>query len=416
MLQFLYLTLTCICFAGIALVVLLLALRLTVAAGTINGLIFYANILAMNLEIFFQPQSKIDSIPTKILANFFSVFIALLNLDLGITTCFYTGMDAYAKTWMQFAFPLYMWAVVGLIIVGNHYSGRVVSVFGSNPIAVLATLFLLSYAKLLRTVIATLSFTSLEYPNNLHIAVWLYDGNVRYLSGKHVPLFIAGMICLIFLFLPYTLLLIFSQWLQTKSHLKIFCCCNSRYVKPFMDAYHALYKNNHRYWIGLMLLLRLVLFLIFAVNALGDPSVNLLATASITAAVLTTYIILGCRIYKTWSLGLLETSFIFNLNVLAVATLYVRISRGNQNAVIITSVGIAFVTFTGIIFYHSVQQLKGTRLWKRLCLRHDYMTVPLTDVASGPEDPPDRVFMSGTAPTQTIVDIRLLQEPSMATD
>ena len=214
-----YLTLLAVfAFAGIALVLLLLVLRLTVAVGTMNGLIFYANIIAVNSKVFLQPQAT----------NVLTVFIAWLNLDLGIETCFYDGMDAYVKTWLQFVFPLYVWALIGMIVLGSYYSGRVAKIFGRNPIAVLATLFLLSYAKLLRTVIAALSFTSLEYPNNSRIAVWLYDGNVRYLSAKHIPLFTASMVCLIFLFLPYTILLIFGQWLQARSQLKIFSCINNR--------------------------------------------------------------------------------------------------------------------------------------------------------------------------------------------
>ena len=403
-------------FAGIALVVLLLVLRLTVATGTINGLIFYVNILAANSTIFLHPQLKFAGIPTQMIANVFSAFISWLNLDLGIETCFYTGMDAYAKTWMQFAFPLYVWALVGLIIVGSHYSGRVGRIFGSNPIAVLATLFLLSYTKLLRTIIAALSFTYLKYPNNLQIAVWLYDGNVRYLSGKHIPLFTAAIFFLIFLFLPYTLLLVFSQKLQAKSHFMLFSRINSRYVKPFLDAYHAPYTNQHRYWTGLMLLLRLVLFLISAVNVLGDPNVNLMAIASMGAAILTLTIILGCGIYKMRNLGLLEASFIINLTILAVASLYICASGGNQNAVTFTSVGIAFATFTGIVIYHSAQQIKGTKLWRTWRQRLAYVTVPRTDVDSGPEDPPDRVFLSGSAPTQTVVDTRELREACMATD
>ena len=403
-------------FAGIALVLFLLVLRLTVAAGTINGLVFYANIVGVNSAIFFQPQIKIANVSTGLIANVLSVFIAWLNLDLGIETCLYNGMDAYVKTWMQFVFPLYVWALVGMIIVGSYYSGRVASVFGRNPIAVLATLFLLSYAKLLRTVIAALSYTSLEYPNNSQIAVWLYDGNIRYLSSKHIPLFTAAMICLIVLFLPYTMLLLFSQWLQAKSHLKVFSCINSRYVKPFLDAYHAPYTNKHRYWTGLMLLLRFVLFLISAVNALGDPSVNLLAIASITVAILTLPAIFSTKIYKTWSLGLLEISFIINLAILAVATQYIRPSGGNQNGATLTSVGIAFATFTGIVIYHSVQQIKDTRLWRKLHHRPDYVRVPQTDVDSGSEDPPERVYMPGSVPTQTVVDVRALREPCMATD
>ena len=192
-------------FAGVALVLLLLTLRLTVAPGTINGLVFYANIVAVNSAIFFRPQNS-NAPAAVLIANVLRVFIAWINLDVGIETCFYNGMDAYVKTWMQFAFPLYVWALVGMIIIASHYSGRVASIFGSNPVAVLATLFLLSYAKLLRTVIAALSFTSLDYPNNLRIAVWLYDGNIRYFSGKHIPLFTAAMVCLIFLFLPYMML------------------------------------------------------------------------------------------------------------------------------------------------------------------------------------------------------------------
>ena len=188
-------------FSGIGLVLLLLVLRLTVAVGTINGLVFYANILAVNSATFFQPQTT----------NVLTVFIAWLNLDLGIKTCFYNGMDAYAKSWLQFSFPFYLWCLVGVIIIVSHYSSRVATILGTNPIAVLATLLLLSYAKLLRTIIAALSYTLLEYPNNSQMAVWLYDGNIRYLSNKHIPLFIAALLCLIVLFLPYTVFLILSQ-------------------------------------------------------------------------------------------------------------------------------------------------------------------------------------------------------------
>ena len=404
-------------FAGVALVLLLLVLRLTVAAGTINGVVLYANVIAVNSRIFF-PQ--VSNAPTLQIAHVFSVFIAWLNLDLGIESCFYNGMDAYVKTWMQFTFPLYVWALVGIIIIGSYYSGRVARIFGRNPIAVLATLFLLSYAKLLRTVIVALSYTSLEYPSNTQIAVWLYDGNIRYLSGKHIPLFTAAIVCLIFLFFPYMMLLIFGQWIQANSNFMVFSCINSRYVKPFLDAYHAPYTNKHRYWTGLLLLLRFALFLISAVNVLGDPNINLLAIVSITVAMLTLPTIFGTRIYKTWSLGLLETSFIVNLAILAVATFYIHTSGGNQNAATFISVEIAFAVFTGIVIYHSVQQIKGTKVWRRVCPRNDTIRVrvPQTDdhMGSGSEDPSGYVLMSRAAPTRTVVDMRELREPCMVTD
>ena len=348
-------------FAGVALVLLLLVPRLTVAVGTINGLIFYANIIAINSATFFTPHT-----------NVLTVFIAWLNLDLGVETCFYDGMDAYSKAWLQFVFPFYVWALVGIITLISHYSAKVATILGTNPIAVLATLFLLSYAKFLRAIIAALSHTTLEYPNNTQISVWLYDANITYFSNKHVPLFTTALVCLIVLFLPYTLFLIFSQWLRSKSgRYKLCSWVNNYRVLPFLEAYHAPYTDKHRYWTGLMLLVRCVLFLLFAVNALGDPSVNLLAIISITVVLLIVYALLGNRIYKTWNLNVLELSFIVNLCILAGATLYIRSTGGNQNAVTFTSVSVAFATFIGIVIYHSVMQIKHSpQLWRKMFPRN----------------------------------------------
>ena len=119
--------------AGVALVVLLIVLKLTVATGMVNGLIFYANIVALNRDIFFPPGEF----------NWLKVFIAWLNLDLGIQVCFFNGMDTYIHTWLQFLFPLYIWTLVGVIIVISHHSTWITRQLGSNPVAVLATLFLM---------------------------------------------------------------------------------------------------------------------------------------------------------------------------------------------------------------------------------------------------------------------------------
>ena len=77
---------------GPVLVAVLFLLNLTVTDGSINGMIFYANVVAMSHSIRYSDTS-----------SQLYTFIAWLNLDLGITTCFYDGMDAYAETWLQFA-------------------------------------------------------------------------------------------------------------------------------------------------------------------------------------------------------------------------------------------------------------------------------------------------------------------------
>ena len=387
--------------AGIGLVVLLLFCKLTVAVGTINGLLFYANIIAVNQSVFFPSRD------TNVVLNILRVFIAWLNLDLGIEICFYDGMDAYTRTWLQFIFPVYVWVLVFTIIILCYYKTWAVRMFGRNPVAVLATLFLLSYAKLLRTIITALSFTFPEYPDGSEVAVWLYDGNVRYLQGKHIPLFLVSMTVLLLLFLPFTLVLSLGQWMQAHSKIRLFSLINDHRVKAFLDAYHGPFRKEHRYWSGLLLVFRTCLFLLFAFNALGNPNVNLLAII-ICTAVLTLLTVFTGRIYVNWYLQGLEASFVMNTLIFAATTLYFRSANGNQAALTYTSVGIALVTFTGIIIYHVTIQLKDSCVWRDIIQpklqRHQrqWVAVPLEDpVADGDSDiaPPH-------TPTATFIDLR----------
>ena len=243
---------------------------LTISQGTLNGLIFYANVVKANEYLLF------DRTQTNPLA----VFIAWLNLDLGVETCFFDGLTAYWKTWLQFVFPLYIWSIASLIIILAKYSDRVAKMMGNNSVPVLATLFLLSYAKLFHTIITSLSFTML-YTTHGSKAVWSADGNLDYLGREHAPLFVVAAATLLFLWLPYTLLLFLGQWLHR---------CNCRLIthmmmkiKPFLDAHYDPLKGNHRYWFGALLLVKAVILLI---SALIPQDRTLVTVYSITICTL----------------------------------------------------------------------------------------------------------------------------------
>ena len=380
--------------AGIVLVVFLLVLKLTVAVGTINGLIFYANIVSVNRAQLF-PSGE---------TNILTVFIAWVNLDLGIETCFFDGMDAYSKAWLQYAFPIYVWALVGAIILASRHSTRIVRSLGNNPVAVLATLFLLSYAKLLRSIINPLYVTFLDYPSDTE-AVWLVDGNVNYLKGKHIPLFLTSLLALLLLFLPFTLLLLLGQWIQAQSERNCFKWISDYRVSTFLDVYHGPFKCKHRYWSGLLLVTRFCLFLVFAFNVNGDSSVNILAITVCLIGLQS--IIFQFNIYKAWYLNILEASFIINLLLLAIGTYYVEISEGNQSALTYTSVSVAFATFSGIVVYHSCLQIKDTMLFKKLlthCLKSSADDTGAGDIEMEEieEDPPRKYTKP---PTTSVVEI-----------
>ena len=351
---------------GIALVVLIILLNLTVAQGTVNALIFYANIVSANQATFF---------PTGTTNTFFRWYIAWLNLDIGVETCFISGLDAYTKTWLQFLFPLYIWFLVIAIIMASRRSTLAARLSGENAVPALGTLFLLSYTKLLRIIITTFSSTQLEYPDGYIRRVWLYDGNVDFLEAKHVVLFITALLLLVLISAPYTLVLLTIQWLQ---RLPYHCLISWVWqLKPLFDAHTSVHKEKHRYWPGLLLLIRVVLFVAFSLNFRNDPALNLLIT-SITSFCLLTYLAYLGGVYKTMHLNILEYIFLLNLGILSAATLYIRLTNGDQDKLIKSSVSIALFVSLLIFLSHIYLKVKSTRkgsqslhflseAFKRLC-------------------------------------------------
>ena len=169
------------------LVLLLFLLNLTVTDGAVNGFILYANIIGINSPILFPNLSHFTPAYT---------FISLANLDLGIQTCFYNGMDDYAKMSLQLAFPFYLIFIATLIIITSRYSTTIQRLTTRRALPVLATLFLLSYTKILRIVSSVLFFysTITHLPSKHTTLVWSVDANVPLFGVRFTILFI---VCLI---------------------------------------------------------------------------------------------------------------------------------------------------------------------------------------------------------------------------
>ena len=110
------------------------------------------------------------------------------------------------------------------------------------------------------------------------------------------------------------------------------------------------------------LLARGGLFLTLASNAIGSGRVNRLAVSSVATALA----VMKGRVYEKHYNDILESSFILNLCILSVATFYIMEEEsGNQYILLGISVGIAFVTFVGILIFHLYLQLEGTNVAKK---------------------------------------------------
>ena len=101
------------------------------------------------------------------------------------------------------------------------YSSHLTNLIGDRAVPLLATLFRLSYTKLLRTVMTVFEYGGLTvHPNESKMFVWYIDGNLFYCHHPHMYLFIVAIVTLIFC-LSFTLFLLLIQCWRRISHLRL---------------------------------------------------------------------------------------------------------------------------------------------------------------------------------------------------
>ena len=320
-------------FAGLCLCIFLLTLNMTVSIGTVNGLLFYANMIKLNKSVLF-PKKQMP---------FLSQLIAWLNLDLGIETCLFNGVDGYWKTWLQYAFSLSI--ITGLIIC-CRYSGRLSRLCGNNVVPVLSTLIFMAHSKLLVTIKNALMVSRIQCENTVW-NVWSVDGNIKYLYSKHMPLFVVSLVMFIIGFL-YTGWIFSGQWLQ---------CYTGKYCKssldpfivwkPFLDAYNGPYKNNYQFWTGLLLMIRLLVTGLFAATTGIVPQVNNYIITIIVIILLPA----SRSVYKKKFNTVLEMFFLFNLGLVSLLN---TVSNDDMFifSVDVVSIGLSLIVFIGIVVGH----------------------------------------------------------------
>ena len=322
------LIITIVIVAGIVLVVLLYLLNLTVTNGTINGIIFYANIISINDSVFLVNDNVFKPL---------RVFISFANLDLGIETCFYNGMDSYAKMWLQLFFPFYLIIIAASIIIASRYSARILRLTYTRSLPVLTTLFLLSYTGILRTVLTVLfSYSTITHlPSGHQQIVWSIDASVPLFGLKFTILFITCLV-LFLLLIPFNITLLFTRYLLRFRIINHF--------KPLLDAFQGSYKDRYYYWVAVHVTLKSIFFGLY-----GFQTKLSLIIATMILILFTVY--LGyIHPYKNKLVNIQELLLLINLTMM-----YAVSYQSNQTVFsIVTNVMISlvFFLFCTIVLYH----------------------------------------------------------------
>jgi len=237
--------------AGILLVVALFVLNLTVVDGDIYGFIFMVNGLHINIERVFPSNDGAAYI-----------LVSLSNLDLGFEVCFYNGMTQYTATWLRFVFPIYVLLIVAGLAYASRYYTIIERLTRKRVIPVIATLCLLSYNKIMLVTFKGLfSYTTIHHLRSKETDVyWSRDTDVHVFGVKFCMLFSFCLFLFLFLILPTNILLLLSR---TSYRYRIIV----NNFKPFLDVYHAPFKEKCEYFLGLELVFRAIVFGCFSFKA-----------------------------------------------------------------------------------------------------------------------------------------------------
>ena len=212
---------------------------------------------------------------------------------------------------------------------------------------------MISYAKLLQVSFRVFSFGIVDYPNGTHKRIWLPDANVKYFGWKYTVMFVVSVIILLLGFI-YTVLVFSWQWLLLLPKWKIFQFVRNQKLHFFIETYHVPYRSKHRYWTGLLLFARAIVYLLAAVNVSNDHQHALTSVIFVVGSILLLKGLIGGTLYHNKLVDTIETLFYYNILAFATLTWYAidKEFSSYNFATVCISVLVAVIMLLIIVFYH----------------------------------------------------------------
>ena len=183
-------------------------------SGTINGIIFYAQIISIGRPMQLHTMKNITFLSLKFFFILVKGLISLINLSINfnLPLCLYNGMTELWKSSIGLIFPVYLLTIViGLIII-SRYSVRLSNRIADSSVQVLVTVVHLSFTTLLTSTLDV--FTPVYIYTNTSVVpmkVWQNDGTVEYGKGTHLILMLVTGVVVGSILLAYLIVLLFGR-------------------------------------------------------------------------------------------------------------------------------------------------------------------------------------------------------------
>ena len=287
---------------GVLLIVVLIKFDITVTNGSLNGVIFYANLVY-------------NSYSTLTVSDKSAIYIILswINLDQGIEACFYKGMTTYHKLWLEFGYIFYLWILQLAIVYLCRKYVFFTRLCGKNVTNAMATIILLTYIKVNRLILAVLNIHKVRSSSGNKRNIWLEVPDKQLGSAEYIILLMVAILLGV-LILSFTVCLLTIQVLKKLSDYKLLSWVPR--FQPFFEAFTGPCNNDYAFWPGFLFLMRTTSILIAQSDIRTTHNMELhMIYCMLTILVIVFSFVFPSGVYKKWSLNLLELSIMLNLAI-----------------------------------------------------------------------------------------------------
>ncbi len=329
---------------GIILIVFIYYIDISIAVGLLNGAIFFSNLITLYAGFLFPA--------TFGGAGFISI-ISFLSLNFGIEACLYSGMGAIDRLLWQVSFPIYLFALMFLIIVlaRTRVLSRIQNHAGLSAVRVFSTLLILCYVSFLQVASQLFGFVNIRTIEDEITFRWTLQPSLEYFSGANVLLIIAAIFLIVIYLVPFPMLLLFPSLVFRSKYLSK--------LKPLYDSFWHPFEPKYRWWLGFRLIFRWIPFLF---TFLVPVPTNLLVTDLMLLLLL--FVQLALKPFKSYWINFLDSLFICMLVIIFTGTLFFVANERKRGSIEVVSQGatifneiftvMAFFIILGIFTYHFI--------------------------------------------------------------
>ena len=324
---------------------LLYALNLTLTTGTLNGIIFCFQVL----DIFFY-NNNIDVPSCEFIRVYFLITKSLFlffNYSFSFPVCFYNGMTELWKSGLTLLFPVYLLAIVILLIIVSRYSIRISNKIADSSLQVLITVVHLSFAKLILSLMEVFASADIYLQDSEFntLCVWFNNGTIEYGKGGHLILMTVTSLIVGPILIMYMIVLLGGRILMKVRMLR-------EYIRPIYEAIHAPYKYNKEFFFTTRLLLIVVLYAMYVLYRGHD----VYAGYAVFIPLFSIYVALEslCRPFKSMSLNIFNFVLLsFLASMIGCSWYFLKINSSDGLALVLSLSSTAVIaSLFGVIAYH----------------------------------------------------------------